>query len=222
MEVLINSLFGGEFINDNLGHEIIDFFKSDDGSHYLYIVSDGILGNNRDIDVLLLVERTPDQPNKARIIAKASGITLLQGSKENGVEAIRTVQERKGLHEICYGGVPLKSIFPEDFDNAWVTLKASSVVRPKYPLYVTNDERLDNNPNTILINGDPLNQAQRKYLTLNTIDDLYDVINRDSLWEKESFYQTFDNTTSNDENILSQNYPKMVEEFTKRINNNRQ
>ena len=222
MEVLINRLFGGRFLNENLGHEIIDFFKTDDGKNYLYLVRDGMIGDNdRDINVLLLVESCPNEPNKLQIIAKATDLTTLQRTRGEGVGVVRREQERENLHEIKYGGVPLYKIFPNDKNNSWVTFKAASVLRPIHPLFITNDERLDNDPHVILINGDPTNQSQRLYLNLSNTDDLFVVINSEALWEKECYYSIVEDDIKIDTNIKSDQYPKMVEEFRRRINSNK-
>ena len=41
-EVLINHMYSGNYLESgNLGHEVINLFKSDNGNHYIYAMSAG-------------------------------------------------------------------------------------------------------------------------------------------------------------------------------------
>lgn len=42
-EILINQLFAGTYLDEgkNIGHEVINLFKADDGNNYLYITPSG-------------------------------------------------------------------------------------------------------------------------------------------------------------------------------------
>ena len=36
-EIVLNRLFAGSFLDDNIGHEIVNMYKADNGANYLYI-----------------------------------------------------------------------------------------------------------------------------------------------------------------------------------------
>ena len=41
-EVLVNHMYSGDYLeNGNLGHEVINLFKCDNGNHYIYAMSAG-------------------------------------------------------------------------------------------------------------------------------------------------------------------------------------
>ena len=35
--IIINRMFSGGYLNESLGHEIINLFKADNGRHYIYV-----------------------------------------------------------------------------------------------------------------------------------------------------------------------------------------
>ena len=40
-EIVLNRMYNGDYLDDNLGHEIINMYRSDKGKHYLYLQYDG-------------------------------------------------------------------------------------------------------------------------------------------------------------------------------------
>ena len=48
--IVLNRMYVGEYLSDNIGHEVINLFKADNGRHYLYLNSRGnrssIVGNS--------------------------------------------------------------------------------------------------------------------------------------------------------------------------------
>ena len=39
--IVINKMYAGEYLDDNIGHEIINLFKADDEANYIYLCKDG-------------------------------------------------------------------------------------------------------------------------------------------------------------------------------------
>ncbi|MBQ5777031.1 MAG: hypothetical protein IIW06_08615 [Bacteroidaceae bacterium] len=35
--IVINRMYVGDYLSENLGHEVINFFKADNGRHYIYL-----------------------------------------------------------------------------------------------------------------------------------------------------------------------------------------
>lgn len=56
-EVLIAKVFCGRYLFDgeNIGHEVIDFFDTDNGERYLYIAPDGIVNDHPNVEAVLLI-----------------------------------------------------------------------------------------------------------------------------------------------------------------------
>lgn len=69
-EILINIMFAGSFTTNNIGHEIINLYKADNGKFYIYITPYGYVCNTRKnkIKTILLAKST--SANKIEIIAK--------------------------------------------------------------------------------------------------------------------------------------------------------
>ncbi len=44
--IILNRVFSGEYLEDNLWHEVINFFKSDNGKHYIYTTPHGKVNQN--------------------------------------------------------------------------------------------------------------------------------------------------------------------------------
>ena len=58
--ILINKMYTGSYLDDNdgnnIGHEIINFFKADDGNNYIYITPYGKANNGDNIKYILLTD----------------------------------------------------------------------------------------------------------------------------------------------------------------------
>ena len=62
-EIIINKMYVGGYLSegDNIGHEIINLYKADDGENYIYLNSQGTIELSRgenSITVLLVGDRT--------------------------------------------------------------------------------------------------------------------------------------------------------------------
>ena len=55
-EILINQLFAGKYLDEgeNIGHEVINLFKDDDGNHNIFITPTGLV-NGHDLEYILFV-----------------------------------------------------------------------------------------------------------------------------------------------------------------------
>lgn len=83
--ILINTMYTGKYTNENIGHEIINLYKTDKGENYIYISPYGTLADERyeTIDAVLLAR--PAGKGRLEIIAKATGLTP-QNKSENEKE----------------------------------------------------------------------------------------------------------------------------------------
>ena len=82
MKILINRMYAGGFLNNNLGHEVINLFRTDatgtKGSrNFIYVQPYGDFDKKHDqsIDAILLVRHTG--PHTMQIIGKATELTQL-------------------------------------------------------------------------------------------------------------------------------------------------
>ena len=229
--ILLNKMYSGEFTENNIGHEIINFFKTDDLENYIYILPYGGIAKERNNRVEHILLTSPMHDGKFSILAKIEKpeqINYGGNSKQNNtVSAAQREFVKK--HNITYGGKLIYDILESNKNNdtaAYVTFKATSgVIRAKKP---------------IIVNQDTFNLQRSKGYAQGT-DYTYfkEIIDTSSLWEKEDRTTTVNidgfedvNGTNflqlikkeDDENIISNlfyyylsNNQKLLDEFCKEV-----
>ncbi|SHO43651.1 PD-(D/E)XK nuclease family protein [Anaerocolumna xylanovorans] len=195
-EIIINKMYVGAYLSegDNIGHEIINLYKADDGKNYIYLNSQGTIelshGENR--ITVLLVRKFASKTYK--VLAKAEGVTILDfaDSKLPREERYKG-QVALGL---TYGGISLVDLFNENLyhgslqeeKNAYTTFVADKVIKPKNQIYITDDASVSGN-NTFFIrtNKGFGKQTLREFYNENekpdSFDDLNQIIENRELWE---------------------------------------
>lgn len=112
---IINKMFVGDYLSlgSNIGHEVINFFSTDEGEHYLYLAPHGIVGEKKYDDKVKAVILTRQFSVGMQEIIGIAEIDEQILKKSNGDigEQIRRYQNG---HEIKYGGHKLKEIFKEN------------------------------------------------------------------------------------------------------------
>lgn len=146
-EIIINKMYVGGYLleGDNIGHEIINLYKADDGKNYIYLNSQGTIdlshGKNR--ITVLMVRKFATKTNK--VLAKADGVTILDFADSR----LPRKERYKGQVALglTYGGISLVDLFNEnsfrgsleDEKNAYTTFIADKVIKPKMQIYITDD-----------------------------------------------------------------------------------
>lgn len=120
--IIINHMFTGNYLNDNIGHEIINLFKADDNENYIYLCKDGEYTKKDMPEYIIQVRRPHNTTRTLEIINIAKGIEYTEKKEK----------------EIQYGGIPVNRIFcyNESQQNKNITFKAKSVIKPSSPLYI--------------------------------------------------------------------------------------
>ncbi len=195
-EIIINKMYVGAYLSegDNIGHEIINLYKADDGKNYIYLNSQGTIelshGENR--ITVLLVRKFASKTYK--VLAKAEGVTILDfaDSKLSREERYKG-QVALGL---TYGGISLVDLFNENSyhgslqeeKNAYTTFVADKVIKPKNQIYITDDSSISGG-NTFFIrtNKGFGKQTLREFYNENdkpdSFADLNQIIENRELWE---------------------------------------
>lgn len=158
--IVLNAMYSGKYLNDNLGHEIINLFKSDnqidiDGQKYQNFIYLNPYGNFNSsykgrIKDMLMVISVPKK-NMFEVVGKATDLvdifTPVTGfnpklddektpQQQNAEEIVRSSQEDK-IKGLTYGGKSLLELFDKDKQQAiFVTFAAKSVCRPKKRLFI--------------------------------------------------------------------------------------
>lgn len=147
-------MFTGDYLNDNIGHEIINLFKDDKGENYIYLCKDGKYDiKNEEPDYVIQVRRPHNTTHTLEIINIATGISVFNGKQE----------------DIKYGGVPVTEIFKYNSrqQDVCITFTAEKVIKPSLPIYIYyNGEKAKNGNGQVIELPDKFNVSQqlREYL----------------------------------------------------------
>lgn len=140
--IITNRMYCGGYLleGENIGHEVINVYKDDNGDHYIYINDDGKINTKydkyNDNNIVILLTRYFSK-GTYQIIAKAK------------VESV--VYNKEGLGSLKYGGKELKSIYENNTyhgkkqnseDTIYATYKVQEFRRPKNSLYITDDKNI--------------------------------------------------------------------------------
>ena len=186
-EIVLNRMYNGDYLNENLGHEIINMYRSDNGKHYIYLQYDGKFDKRHagKVGCVLLV-RTLHGRKLLEVLGKAEGLTDVYTPGQTAEVQKKFITK----NDIRYDGVLLNHIFDGNkYQYVYITFEAARVVRPKKQLFISFSESMNKESNTIYLTEN--NQARaslKQYIDESTPKDyasLYEVIDNPLLWEEE-------------------------------------
>ena len=206
--IILNKMYSGNYLetDGNIGHEVINLFKCDNGKNYIYLLSDGVMPAERNgtIDAVLLVRWI--RLGVYEILAKAEELTQV-AKHEKSREAIHQKQA-DFLKEkaVTYGGVGLLDIFKDNYYEktkdkdlslqVFISFETKKLRRPKRALYLYSFEAkgIDKDKEERFYLGDInlAKQSPRMYFDDKKAaarDKLQELINDESLWESENTTQ---------------------------------
>jgi len=158
--IVLNVMYSGKYLNDNMGHEIINLFKADeeievDGVKYQNFIYLNPYGNfssaytGRVKDMLMVI--SVPKKNMFEVVGKATDLvdifTPVTGfnpklddektpQQQIAEEKVRSSQKEK-IKGLKYGGKTLFELFDKDKQQAiFVTFAAKSVCRPNKRLFI--------------------------------------------------------------------------------------
>ncbi len=149
-KILINKMYAGEYLSNNLGHEIINLLRSDNGCNYIYVNPLGTMGkeHNDKIDTILLVRNT-GIPDTLEVLAQASDLEqVARIDKSSHKKEIAQISNNQMQYikdnNITYGGKLLNEIYYSNLSGAkklynqvYITFKANELRRPKKPIFIS-------------------------------------------------------------------------------------
>ena len=160
--IILNHMFTGDYLNDNIGHEIVNLFADDNGVNYIYLCKDGKFSGRYDntyIDIensyVIQVRRPANLKDTLEIISVASGLEKINEDDDF----------RNSSACPMYGGMSVYDIFSDNKlqqDNC-VTFKAKNVFVPKVPVYIKHGEKCSIENPDVTIKKKP-SQQMREYI----------------------------------------------------------
>lgn len=191
--IVLNVMYNGKYLNENMGHEVINLFKDDNDHNYLYLNPYGNFSSeNRKVEKMLMVIPVP-RKNMFEVVALATGLTevfkpvknynpMLDRNKETEANRIAYEEVRNSQlkyikdNEVTYGGVPLDQLFGDDQQQAvYITYQAEQVLKPKKRIFISFQEgRETETDESVYLSLSTYKQAkmpQKQYITLQSDTD---------------------------------------------------
>lgn len=139
-EILFNKMYTGSYTSENIGQEIINNFKSDNGKQYLYVTPHGGVGIEHNDKIEYILFTSSVSSNQFEILAVAKGLKQINCNGSNGdLQSHKEQEEFIKNENITYGGKLLNQIFisnPEYETANFITFEAETVVKPNKKVYV--------------------------------------------------------------------------------------
>ena len=199
-EIIINKMYSGEYLDegDNIGHEIINLYKADDGKNYVYLNPIGTIDISRGKNIITVLMVRKFASKIYKVLAKAEGVTILDfANRKLPREDRYKGQVALGL---TYGGISLIDLFNKNMyrgkedKDAFATFVADKVFKPKDQIYITDDSSvIGSNIFLIRTNKGFGKRTLREYYNenekLESFSDLNQIIDNRELWENTNTTQ---------------------------------
>lgn len=225
--ILINNVFVGGygFEKGNLPHEMINFFKADDGNFYVYVTPYGIIDKNlkiQDLKAILFVRNAGN--SKVEVLAKAEigqeqtksdfyvqGCELY-GKGKNKWQVKENCKWTDKSQNIYYGEKSLKDIHRSNiWDNdIYVTMRVDKLCLPKKTFFLTHKEKTIAQTEDVYSIRESenefkqlANQSMKAYFdsesTKKSYEKLEKIINDEQLWNDASETPKYDSKQIKDD-----------------------
>ena len=208
--IVLNRMYVGDYLTSNLGHEVINLFKADNGCHYVYLNSTGNFAkeHSNKIGYMLFVKYY--DKGLVEVIGMAAGLEEVPGAdmqlnrelKFNGVDEDIWKLQREYIENaeggISYGGVSILDIFSDaEQQSIFLTYKAEKVCRIKSSVHkfirFSNAEEncgtnLPTNEVVQLVEHKQAKASLKQYIyPSDSVDyeNLYALFNDSSIWEDD-------------------------------------
>ena len=202
-EIVLNRMFTGEFLDDHIGHEIVNMYKDDKGRNYVYIQPYGTYqaSHHGKIEAVLMVRSVPGK-GALEVLGLATGLTDIFDPTLDCHKQWEVHTEYIHKEEITYGGLSILDIFDRSKEKegkqpVYFTMKAERVMRPNKKVYIIYGEKNTIGEDDIKIVNLKSNQAKcslKQYfdpLNKETIKEDYfklkELIECDNLWTKDTY-----------------------------------
>lgn len=207
-EILIAKVFCGGYLLDgeNIGHEVIDFFDTDNGERYLYIAPDGNVNGHPNVEAVLLIRSYGNMLGEA--VGLACDLENICSPRNKG-EALPITYD-----SVSYNGIPVDKIFAENvyrgeiegtFSNLSYRVGSFKTPNPKHHIFISmgkaKDEDKRRRPIELICNDKKQWGHQRTYIS--SVDDpeayarLKELIADEEKWEEQIGTKTVKSVSCN-------------------------
>ena len=205
--ILVIKMYNGDYLNEgsNIGHEVINLFRADNGRHYIYCLPGGTIGVSKDGKVtdILLVQNVGN--NTLKVLARINNISsdqhIAKHCKFSKEEIKQNVINYALEQNVTYNQKPISSIFvankyksEQDISSVNFTFEVESEQyrEPLLDIYLTSKTGQYALSNTKF--------RQTEYITSANKEDfrtLCALIDDDNIWQNEDTAPFVNNRTPN-------------------------
>ena len=205
--ILVIKMYNGDYLNEgsNIGHEVINLFRADNGLHYIYCLPGGTIGVSKDGKVtdILLVQNVGN--NTLKVLARINNISsdqhIAKHCKFSKEEIQQHVINYALEQNVTYNQKPISSIFvankyksEQDISSVNFTFEVESEQyrEPLLDIYLTSKTGQYALSNTKF--------RQTEYITSANKEDfrtLCALIDDDNIWQNEDTAPFVNNRTPN-------------------------
>lgn len=188
--IVLNRMYVGDYLDSNLGHEVINLFKADNNQHYIYLNATGNFAKEHQGEMGYMLFVKYYNKGLVEVIGMATGLKDVPGAskqlnrdrKFDGIDENIFNEQKRYIEQteegIFYNGVSILDIFNDaEQQSIFVTYKAEKVYRIKrsdseenqirrfirFSNAESKDDENDNNlsnPNAKVIELEGYNQAK--------------------------------------------------------------
>lgn len=218
--IVLNRMFSGSYLEDNIGHEIINLYQTDNGKNYIYLSPDGNFDAKYQDRIAYVILTQDYDTNKDKVV----GLAVIECDVYRKGDTALAQIEYIVKNEVKYGGtfahIPfMTNKSQQDFI---LDFKAKALFKPKKEIiidYSANGKanrkakgKANNNSSTLVIHvGAWLNksrQSLKQYVEPGlenpnlAYDELATHINDKTLWKKTSYLMKLGNINSPEANKI--------------------
>lgn len=207
--ILVIKMYNGNYLyeGNNIGHEVINLYRADNGRHYIYCLPGGTIGVSKDGKVtdILLVQNVGN--NTLKVLARINNISsdqhIAKHCKFSREEVKQNVINYALKENVTYNQKPISSIFvankyksEQDISSVNFTFEVESE-QYREPL---NDIYLTSKTGQYTLSNTKFRQTE--YFTSANKEDfrtLCALIDDDTIWQNEDTAPYINNRTPNPE-----------------------
>lgn len=197
--LILTRMYVGRYLEDNIGHEVINLFRDDEGRNYIYVNHDGTINpkyNDR-VKAILLVKHV--EKGVLEVIAKAEELEqVLYKSGNIEIDSKNQIEYIKN-NKIRYGGAYVYEIHKNTIgEKITVTFRSEKLRKPKKTLYLIEDDELTKSyENYCLLpekhfSNQSLKMYYEKQLFPKDFTAMESLLDNSDLWEEENTTQKLD------------------------------
>jgi len=196
--IILDRMYAGGYLDENIGHEVINLFKDDNGFNYIYINPTGDINKKYDdsVKAILLVKWVEE--GILEVVAKAEKLHQIYYKKNNRQEEINNQIEYIKENKVTYNNVLLSEIYDNGYDEILITFKTDKLRTVKKPVFLIEDKsKEDKYENHYFLPEKHFGSSSLKmYYSENEFPQDYEVFNKLlndlAVWEDEDKTEKID------------------------------